>query len=403
VLKMEGVKITQKTKTLREIEFLIDEKIAEEAKKHAFGKLRGIVKIPGFRAGKVPGDLIEKYFPDDLKNEQENFLVTHHIHSFIEKNTLRPVAPPELIDFIWKNAKPEKFSVKIEVIPDFNVTGYKKIPLKTAKKKIEDSDINRAIDDLRERAFSLKKVETETLSEGLFIKYDLEVISGGKTLKNLGRKNLTSELRKENLLPALWPEILKSKRGIPKDIEFIAPVDFHEKSLAGRKITFRIKIAEILEKVLPEVNDKFAEIFGAKNINQLKESLEARLKAELEIKTGKIMREQIAGTLLKKNNVEIPEVMVQSEKKSMLENLKKQYPADEVEKAAPQAEETAKSNLKLSLLLGKIAEKEQITITDEELKKKLGKKYSRKYAQGMKDTLLTDKIFDFIIKEAKIK
>ncbi|MFH1957073.1 MAG: trigger factor [bacterium] len=400
---MENVKITQESKTLREIEFRIDEKSAEESKKHAVGKLKGIVKIPGFRSGKVPDELIEKYFPEDLKSEQENFLVAQRLHEFVEKNALRPVTPPELTGFTWNAKTPEKFSVKIEIIPEFDVTGYKKITLKTDKKEIDGDDVKKALEDLRERAFSLKKIEAETLSEGLFIKYDLEVLSGGISLKTLSRKNLTTELKKENLLPALWPEILDSKKGIPKDIAFIAPENFHEKTLAGKKITFRIKITEILEKVLPEVDDKFAGIFGAENAYQLKESVETRLKAELELKNKNLIREQINEILLKKNKVEIPKVMVETEKKSILENLKKQYPGENVDKAAPQAEETAEKSLKLSLLLGKIAEKEQITVTDEELKEKLGKKYSIKYASRIKDTLLTDKIFDFIIKEGKIK
>jgi trigger factor len=295
-----------------------------------------------------------------------------------------------------------KFSVELEVMPEFEVSGYKKINIKEPPTEVSDKDVEKALQTLRERAFSLEKTELNEAKRGMFIKYDLEVTHKGETQKHMSRKNLTAELDEKTIFPPLWPAILKLKKGEPKEIKFTAGKDFKPAEFAGEELGYRILITEILEKKLPELDDSFASLFGAKNLTELRDSLIRRLAVEKEAEKNKSVREQVTETLLKKNNFELPSSVLEEEKKNLSEHLSRQYPGENLKAVMPQIEETASRNIRMSLILGKIAEKENITVTEEELKKKFGKNYSPQDT-GMKDALLTEKIFDFIIREGNVK
>jgi len=399
---MEGIKISEKSKTIKHLEFLVDAESADDSRKKAVNQIRQSVRIEGFRAGKAPAALIEKDFNDDIKNAQERYLLSKKLYQTLEENKINPVAPAKLTEFKWDGDKPVKFSVEVEIIPEFDVTGYKRIAIKQPSADVTADDAEKALQNLREKAFSLEKTELRKPKKGLFIKYDLEVLHEGKLQEKMGRKNLTAELAEERIFPPLWPDILKLKKGEAGEIKFTADKDFKPAEFAGKKLAYSITITEIFEKKLPPLDDSFASLFGAKNLDQLKDSLKKRMVMEKEAEKHRSVREQISAALLKKNSFELPASLIEEEKKSMSDHLSKQYPGQDIKSFLPQIEKTAGDNLRISLILGKIAQKENISLTEDELKEKLGKNYARSRGR-MRDTLLTDKIFDFIIKEGNIK
>ncbi len=399
---MEGVKITDKNKTVKKLDFLVNSESAADSRKQAISQIRKTVRIQGFRAGKAPAALIEKDYEKDIKNAQERYLLSKKIYQVMDENKINPVAPAKLTEFKWDGDKPLSFSVEVEIIPEFDVTGYKKISIKEPAVSVSGDDVNKAMQNLREKAFSLKKTELKKPEKGLFVKYDLDVLYEGKLQEKMGRKNLTAELAEERVFPPLWPGILKLKKGEAGEIKFTADKDFKPVELAGKKLAYRITITEIFEKNLPALDDSFASLFGAKNLDQLKDSLKKRMIMEKETEKHSSVREQIPGALMKKNNFELPASLIEEEKKSLKAHLTKQYPGQDIKTFLPQIEKTAGENLKISLILGKIARKENIAITEDELKEKLGKNYAAN-RDRMRDALLTDKIFDFIIREGNVK
>jgi len=399
---VEGVKISEKSKTVKRLDFLVDGESAADSRRHAVAQIRKTVRVQGFRQGKAPESLIEKDFAEDIKTAQERYLLSKKIYQAFEENKINPVAAPRLTEFKWDGDKPLEFSVEVEIIPAFEVTGYKKITIQEPSTSISDSEAEKALQNLREKAFSLEKTELTKPEKGRFIKYDMEVIHDGKQQKTMSKKNLTAELAEERIFPPLWPDILKLKKGEAGEISFTADKDFKPAEFAGKKITYRILITEIFEKKLPELNDSFASIFGTKNLDQLKDSLKKRMVMEKEAEKHRSVREQISAALLKKNNFQLPASLLEEEKKSISEHLSKQYPGQDIKTFLPQIEKTADENLRISLILGKIAEKENIDVTEDEFKEKLGSNYA-KSRDRMRDALLTDKIFDFIMKEGNVK
>jgi len=225
----------------------------------------------------------------------------------------------------------------------------------------------------------------------------------GKPVKNMSGTNLIAEMNATKILPQLWPEILNIKKGETKDISFIPDENFKPKELANKKITFRIKLNSVLTKKYPEINDDFAKMYGAENLTELKEKIKKHLEKELEIEKKKHLKDQIIEQLLKKNSPEIPKSLLDEEKKAIFNNLKQRYPDIDEEKIKDEVEKIAKQNLKSSIIIGKIAQKENISVSVEEAKNLLTKKDDRHTLQKIKNILLTEKVFDFIIKEAKIK
>jgi len=399
---VEGVKITDKNKTVKQLSFLVNAESAADSRKHALSQIRKTVRIQGFRAGKAPAALIEKDFGEDIKNAQERYLLSKKIYQAMDENKINPVAPAKLTEFKWDGDKPLSFSVEVEIIPEFDVTGYKKISIKEPSSSVSGDDVNKALQNLREKAFSLEKTELEKPEKGLFVKYDLEVLLNGKIQENMNKKNLTAELAEEKIFPPLWPGILKLKKEKTGEIKFTADKDFKPAELAEKKLTYRITITEIFKKNLPGLDDSFASLFGAKNLDQLKDSLKKRMIMEKETEKHRSVREQISAALMKKNNFELPASLIEEEKKSLKAHLTKQYPGQDIKTFLPQIEKTAGENLRISLILGKIAQKENIAITEDELKEKLGKNYAANRGR-MRDALLTDKIFDFIMREGNVK
>ncbi|MBA3051975.1 MAG: trigger factor [Candidatus Omnitrophota bacterium] len=399
---MEGVKISEKSKTVKQLDFIIDAASAADSRKLAVQRISRSVRIEGFRAGKAPVALIEKDFGEDIRNAQESYLLSKKVYQVCDENKIIPVAPAKLTEFKWDGDKPVKFSVEVEVMPEFEAGGYKKISIKEPSVAVTDEEAEQALQNLREKAFSLEKTELSKPKKGLFIKYDLGVICAGETQKKMSRRNLTAELDEKKIFPPLWPDILKLKKGEAGEIKFTADKDFKPAEFAGKEVTYVILITEIFEKKLPPLDDSFASLFGAKNLPELRESLKKRMIMEKESEKHRSVREQITAALLKKNNFELPASLLEEEKKSLSGHLSEQYPGQDMKAVGPQIEKTAGENLRISLILGKIAEKENITVTEEELKEKLGKNYSPSTTR-MKDALLTDKIFDFIIKEGNVK
>ena len=399
---MEGVKISEKSKTVKQLNFIIDEQSAAASRKHALQRIGRSVRIEGFRSGKAPAALIEKNFGEDIKNARESYLLSDKVYKACDEHKIIPVAPAKLTEFKWDGDMPVKFSVEVEVMPEFDVSGYKKISIREPATAVSGEEAEKALQSLREKAFSLEKTELSKAEKGMFIKYDLEVTHNGEVLKKMSRKNLTAELDEKKIFPPLWPAILKLKKGEAKEIKFTADKDFKPAEFAGKELGYHTLITEILEKKLPELDNSFASLFGAKDLGELRESLKKRMALEKEAEKHRSVREQISAALLKKNNFELPASLVEQEKKSLSEHLSKQYPGEDLKNFQAQIEKTANENLRISLILGKIAEKEKITVTEEEMKEKLGKNYSPKHG-GMKEAMLTDKIFDFIIGEGNIK
>ncbi|MEA2081409.1 MAG: trigger factor [Elusimicrobiota bacterium] len=399
---MEGVKISEKSKTVKQLNFVVDGESAADSHKHAVSQIRKTVRIEGFRAGKAPASLIEKNFGDDIKSAREHYILSKKIYPACDENKITPVAPAKLTEFKWDGDKPVKFSVEVEIIPEFEVSGYKKINIREPDTSVSKDDTEKTLQNLREKAFSLEKTERTKPEKGLFIKYDLEVAHDGKMQEKMDRKNLTAEIDEKKIFPPLWPDILKLKKGEAGKIKFTADKDFKPAELSGKKLEYIITITEIFEKKLPPLDNSFASLFGAKDLEQLKDSLKKRMAMEKETEKRRSVREQISSALLKKNKFELPESLIEEEKKSLREHLSKQYPGQDLTTFQTQIEKTASENLRISLILGKIASKENITVTEDEIKAKLGKTYSKNRGR-MRDAMLTDKIFDFIMKEGNIK
>jgi len=400
---LEKFKIKEKTKTLKIVEIFLEENELKNLWKKAVKQVKKSVKINGFRPGKAPDELIEKNFKNEIKEELIKIASLEKLEQLLNETELKPVATPKLIDIKWKEDLPEKLVFEIEELPDFEPSSYKKISISSLKKEITDEGVMKTLEKMKENAYTLAESQKEKPEENDFIKYDLTVLMDGKPVKNMSGTNLIAEMNPTKILPQLWPEILNIKKGETKDISFTPDENFKPKELAGKKITFRMKVNSVLTKKYPEINDDFAKMYGAENLNELKERIKKQLEKELETEKKRHLKDQIIEHLLKKNSPEIPKSLLEEEKKAILQNLKQRYPGIDEEKIKEEVEKAAKQNLASSIIIGKIAQKENISVSDEEAKNLLTKKDDIQALQRVKNILLTEKVFDFIIKEAKIK
>jgi trigger factor len=219
------------------------------------------------------------------------------------------------------------------------------------------------------------------------------------------------------------------KKGESKEFIIEYPKEHADKRFAGKKVKYKVLVKEIKERILPELNDDFAKQIGDtfENLNALKENILERLKENVKIRSKNDLFEKILKKIIDENPFDVPESMIVNQSRTMAkqlidsykqmygEEIVKQFPMDRiVEDMKPRAEFQVKS----ALIINKIAEKEHIVITDEEIEKKIRESAERmkmeyeklkdlwmknKVIDNIKDNLLIDKVYDFLVKENKIE
>lgn len=358
----------------------------EQAEEITYQSLQSQVSIPGFRRGKAPLEKVKKQFVTQARNEMVEQLVARSVSEIIEERKLKPIVLPAVSELKFQFGEPCVFRLVVERSPEFEAEEYKKIVLEKKIKKITEKEVKKVVFSLQERnAYLVESTEEEAKKEHyLIVDYEVFLDKGSTPYESL--KNQLFDLSQPDLIPGLIEQITGAKKGELKEVKITFPKDYPKKELVGKEAIMKIKINALKEKKLPPVNDDFARDLNFTSL----EGMEAKIKENLEkLEEERIKRElrnQITDHLIKKNPLPLPSSLVEKELQIILEELYKFYQAQKLndlwEKNFSQLKDRyrpeAERRVHLSLVLLAIAEKEKIEPEEE-------------------------KIFDFLIKNAKIK
>jgi len=357
-----------------------------------YEKLAKDVKISGFRPGKAPRRLVEEAIGQArLFSQSLDLALQQSYVEAIKEERLIPICPPKvtIVKYPKWGLSPEEieeeliFEVEIEVMPEIKLGDYSGVKIKKKKiAEIKNSDVEKILLHLRRQKATFSDVDRGAKAgDRVEISYEGFIDSVKKDA--MSAKNHPLVLGEGTLIPGFEDQIVGMKKGEEKEFEISFPTDYRNPEFAGKKAKFKVKLVELKQINLPELNDQFAQSFGRPNVKDLNAVIEKSLKEEIALKAKNELELEVIEKVLPYLSVEIPNGLIEQEidrfvarmseqiksrglsLEKYLENIKKSLP-DLRRDLRPQAEK----NIKIGLLLGKIIEREKLDPQDREAGKK---------------------------------
>ena len=393
----------------------------------AYGKLQREAKMKGFRRGKVPRTVIIRTYQGQVQAEIGEKLVQESYFDAIEKEKIDPVVHPDISDPVFNEDGTFTFVANIDIRPEFELAEYKGIEVEKVDSEISDAAIEVEIEELRRDMAPLRSVADRGVENGDVIVVDFEGFHNGKAMKEVKNDNYSVDVGSGKLSPEFEEKLVGMKQGEDATHEVDFPADYVNPVLAGKTVEFHVRIKEVKERVLSELNDDFARDVDEKfnSIADLEESVREGLQAEKDKRAEGDIADRIMLKLLERHEFEVPERLIRFEVEEMIKNTEKQLEQQgmNLESAginrddlARQSRETAEKRVRGDFILKKIADIEDIKVKDEDMDrafKRIGDQYNmpiaqvKEFFQSRDDLLpfmneiLNEKILKFLRENAK--
>ena len=399
--------------------------VAKDFRRHAH--------LPGFRPGKAPLANVMRSYGDKIGEEAKRTLMSDSYAKALKENELRPVIMPEVEELQFGHGKPFQYLATLEVTPAFEMPEYIGIEVEKERRSVNDADIAKALDTLREQRVSYADMDRPAVEEDFIVVNftgtiddkpitDLIKVARGLT----EQKNFWLHKTQNPLIPGTVEALIGSSKGDKKTVTVTIPDDFVYEEIVGKEAKYEIEVVQVKEKSLPELDDKFAKGFGAESMDKLREGVENDLKNELEYSKKKSIRNQCVDKLLGAVNCDLPETIVNEATRAAVHNIVqqnhqrgvgKEIIEENKDKIYANAKTDAKVRVKANYILSKIAEKEGIKVTDKELSRQVAamaaqqKVKPQKLAQQLKDNgtiyqvqeeIMNSKVIDLLEEKAKV-
>ncbi len=423
----------EKTENANEVKFEITVEAAkfEEAIKKVYFKSAKYFNIPGFRKGKAPMQIVEKYYGAQIFYEDAfNEVASEALEEAVAENKLEVVSRPNVDIEQMEKGKDLIFTVVMQTKPEAEVSKYKGIEIKKVEYNVTDEDIEHELHHMQEHNSRLVSIEDRPVENGDIATIDFEGSVDGVPFEGGKAENYDLEIGSNTFIPGFEDQVAGMKIDEEKDVKVKFPEEYFSKELAGKDAVFKVKVHEIKKKELPTLDDEFAkDVSEFDTLEELKADIKAKQEKQNEEKAKYETQEAVMKALCEKTKVDIPSGMVEMEVDNMLKDFEQrlsyqglkleQYfqmmgkTEEEVRKEyEPQAIEGIKSRLALEAVIK--AEKIEATDKDidekmKEMAKNYGKENDDEFLKNenvrnyMKQGIESEKAINFLVENAKIK
>ena len=385
-------------------------------------------KIKGFRPGKAPRNILERYFKDYVKAEVIQKLIKDTYPTALSETNLYPVSNPMIDPGDLESGKPFQYSATIEVKPEIKLEGYLGLNIEGKKEEVKDEEVEERLKGLQNLHANLKTIqEARPIQNGDFVIVDYEARMDGKPLEEGKAIDLTVEVGSGRFILAFEEKLVGLRLGEEREIEVSFPGDYGYKKWAGKTISFHVKIKETKEKILPILDDEFAKDLGDySSLEELKVKLREEIERDKKLVLDRQLKDQMVDQLLQKSTFEVPESLVEEQAKALVSDIKLRLASqgmtiDTLGVSEGKLQEdyrmTAMRQVRTFLILEKIAGQEGITVTDEEVENRIKeiserthqkfdvvKRYYEKNGliPEVKAGIMNEKTLNFLLEKANI-
>ena len=344
-------------------------------------------RLPGFRPGKAPREMVLRKYGKDIEEEAKRKLISEAYKKAVDEKNLDVLGYPDIEEIQFGRGQALQFAATIETAPEFELADYKGIPVKREARTVTDEDMTRALEVLRQPHTSFQTV-ARPAANGDIVVVNYTGTSEGKPITEIApaakslseQKNFWVEIGANVFIPGFAEQLVGAQANEKRTVTIDFPANFVTPELAGKRGSYEVEIVEIKEKSLPALDDAFAQKYGAENLEKLREGVRRDLENELKFKQSKSLRGQLIRSLLNRINFELPETAVAQETRNVVydivqENAKRGVPRETIEQEKERiysaATQGAKERVKLNFLLQKIAEKEDIKVAQQEIAQRI--------------------------------
>ncbi len=323
-------------------------------------KLSKTIRLEGFRKGKIPLSVIKKRFGHDARLEVVGTLVESTLRDAIRQESLVPANQPKVDIKHNEDGQALEYNATFEVYPEVALKGIDSIKLKKPKKEISESDIQDTLEKMSKQFTEWNAVE-RTARKGDRLTLDVKGTLVGETEPFTDTKDMKVELGAGQMIPGFEDNLIGMVKNQSKSFELPFPDEYFEKTVAGKQARFDVVLTELEEGTPHAIDDTLAEKVGIKEggLTKLKEEMKNNLENEAKRIIHFQLKEKLLEQLLKKNDVDVPQSLIDSEIK-ILEN----NPSSAELNQDLSLEENAKRRVTLSLLLGQYIKQEGISLDE---------------------------------------
>ncbi|HUQ91588.1 MAG TPA: trigger factor [Bryobacteraceae bacterium] len=338
--------------------------------------LRAKVNLPGFRPGKAPLSMIRQRFATSIRQDAIDKLLPKFFHDRVHEEHLHVVGQPSIVELDDKAGEPVRFKAEFEVAPEVELQDYRGIPVPYREPVVTDQDVEERIEALRQRKADFVNLDPRPAAAPDVAVVDMHSVNGLEG-EPMHAHDLQVELGSPNTLPVLNEQILGMSPGEEKNITIEYPENYGQERLAGKTVEFHLELKSLQKKELPEVNDEFAKDLGDfQTVEELRDALRKNMMREREMASQRAAKDVIARKLGEMHTFPVPEAFIDRQVEGTIERFvaeqasrgmdvkKLQIDPKRVKEAM---RDSAIKEVRTTLVLEKISERESIYATKEEL------------------------------------
>lgn len=365
----------------------VDAETFNKALDQAFKKVQKQLNVPGFRKGRVPRQIFEQRFGvESLYQDALDIVLPDAYSNAIDETGIEPVDQPEIdIEQIGKGQS-LIFTADVTVKPEVKLGEYKGLEVPKVNTEVTDEDVEAELKELQKRHAELVVKENEPAEQGDTVVIDFEGFVDGEAFEGGKAENHSLEIGSDSFIPGFEEQLVGVKAGDEKEVQVTFPEEYHAAELAGKPAVFKVKVHEVKQLVLPELDDDFAVDVDdeVETLDALKEKIENRLKDEKEHTAKHEVENAVIEKAAENAEIDIPEVMIDNEVERMVKEfdqrlqqqglnleLYSQFSGQDIDSLKETMREDAEKRVRVNLTLEAIVKAENIDVTEEEVEKEL--------------------------------
>lgn len=344
----------------------------------SYSELKRSVHLKGFRPGRAPRPMLERLFGDQVRGEVLQKLIKESTEKALSEHHLKPVAEPEIVTEETDLNKALRFAAVFDVKPEIQVKDYENLKVPHQEVNVTEEQVDEAMQRLRERLATLKKVEGRTRVEaGDFVIAELEAFTEGAPIADSKLRSRLLEVSDKSIAHGLHEVLTGAEVGVEGSRRRSYPADYSEKDLAGKDVEWRYKVSEIFRRELPTLDDEFAKDQGEfQSLAELRERMRNNLLVQAQVDADAKVRQGLLDIVLERNPVEIPQSLIDREQHVLEAEFASALQSGGMSSERAQAEAhknhdefrpRAEKRAHGALILDALADQENIQVSDEEL------------------------------------
>lgn len=383
------------------------------------------IRMPGFRPGKVPANVVRKLHGAALTGQVLEEAVQEGSQKVLEENKLRPALQPKIEVTKYEPEADLEFTMNLEVLPEVALPDLSGLKLEKWTIPVEDKDVNEAVERLASQQKSFEDApEGHAAADGDAIIIDFVGKLDGVEFEGGKGEDTQLELGSGMFIPGFEEQLVGVKVGDEKTITVTFPAEYPAENLAGKETTFDVTVKKVQVSKPVEINDEMAKNFGLEGLESLKDILKSQIEREHNALTRTFLKRKLLDALAATHDFPVPESMVEAEFEQIWAQLEREAGDNEEEKAKLEAEKDDYRNIavrrvRLGLLLSEIGQANNVQITQAEMNRLIAQEAQRYPGQQqqvakfftenamaaaqLRAPLYEEKVVDFILEKAELE